>query len=78
MTIPSAPIPEEEYEQFGGDAYVSEALIEKYHTPAGLSRFRKWAKEMTQTLIGGKSVYFPSDYERWVELGLPDHRSNTD
>jgi hypothetical protein len=27
---------------------------------------------MTQQLIYGKSAHFPSDYERWANLGMPD------
>jgi hypothetical protein len=72
MTIPTTPIPKEEYERFGDEVYVSDSLIEKYHTAAGLTRFRGWSIQVTQLLMHGKSVYFPGDYEKWIELGMPD------
>ncbi len=75
MSIPVDPIPKDEYEQFGDETYVTDSLIKKYHTAEGLSRFCKWSIQATQLLIHGKSVYFPTDYERWIELGLPDQVS---
>ena len=65
-------IPPEEYEQFGGETYVSDSLIEKYHSAEGLANFLRWSQQMTQQLVYGKSAYFPADYERWTNLGMPD------
>ena len=65
-------IPREEYEQFGDEVYVSDALIEKYHSTEGVENYLKWSQQMTQQLIFGKSAHFPADYERWANLGMPD------
>ena len=72
MSIPADPIPEEKYEQHGDSVYVTDTLIEQYHTADGLARFHQWASSNTLQLICGKSVYFPADYKRWINLGLPD------
>jgi hypothetical protein len=68
----TARIPPEEYEQFGDEVYVSDALIEKYHSAAGLANYQKWSQQMTQQLIFGKSAHFPDDYERWANLGMSE------
>ena len=72
MSIPADPIPEEKYERHRDTIYVTETLIEQYHTVDGLARFQRWASSNTQLLIRGTSVYFPADYEQWIKSGLPD------
>ena len=75
MSIPETPIPKEEYEQSGNQTYVTDTLIEKYHRAEGVTRFRRWSIQSTLTLVvfrdKSESAYFPADYERWIELGLP-------
>ncbi|MBT4864216.1 MAG: hypothetical protein HON53_03720 [Planctomycetaceae bacterium] len=72
MSVPETSIPPEEYEQFGSETYVTDALVEKYHTAEGAAGFRRWSMQATQLLVRGQSVYFPADYERWIAAGLPD------
>ena len=75
MSIPETPIPKEEYERSGDQTCVTETLIEKYHTAEGVKRFRRWSIQSTLALVmlndRSESAYFPADYERWIELGLP-------
>jgi hypothetical protein len=75
MAIPETPIPETEYERMSGQTYVTDSLLEQYHTTEGAGRFRRWSIQATQMLIHGKSVYFPADYEKWIAAGLPDESS---
>jgi hypothetical protein len=72
MSTPTGFIPKHEYKRFGDDVFVTEALVEEYHTADEVGRFRKWSIQNTQMLIQGESVYFPADYEKWIELGRPD------
>ena len=71
MSTPTGSIPKHEYERYGDDFYVTDALVEKYHTAEDAGRFRRWSMQKTQMLIHQKSVYFPADYEKWIELGRP-------
>ena len=72
MSTPTSPIPKHEYQRYSNNFYVTDALVEKYHTADEAGRFRRWSIQKTQMLIQGDSVYFPADYERWLELGRPD------
>jgi hypothetical protein len=75
MSIPETPIPKEEYKRLGDEIYVTDSLLEKYHTAEGAARFRGWAIQATMLFVERESVYFPADYEKWIAAGLPERSS---
>ena len=72
MSTPTGVIPKHEYKKYADDFYVTDELVEEYHTAEEAGRFRRWSIQKTQMLVQGVSVYFPADYEKWIKLGLPD------
>lgn len=63
-------IPTEEYGFESGCSYITDAQIEKYHTPEECVHFYVWMSRQTAMILkNGNTGIYTWDYERWLREG---------
>lgn len=51
--------------------YVDDALLRHIHTPDEVQSFYEFMRGQTCGVVNDQAAYYTSDYERWVEQGMP-------
>lgn len=64
-------IPPEQYKSATGiGEYITDSMLENFHTSDEVEQFNHWMTGQTGTVVDGVLAIYADDYERWLK-GLP-------